>query len=309
MAEIIGHPLYRIHTIDSAMNSLWEFYKKKFPVLFIISLIVSLLTQYISTRINFTELQTITDPQEMLLRMREYVVPLLLITVLNLFFTTVIHYYVIYNPLSPENTPIRCSINSLSYFLPYLVIIILLAFFGSILLVLGLAALIVGAFLAALYILTIYMFILPVMMVEGPNIGNTITRTIRLSHRNFWSNAGWTAVFLVIIIVISVIFSGLILLPFTGSFMKVFSNPEEAAAIPELTSNPAYIILTSVVNAFVFPLLPIFASILYFNGRAREDQAAEEETYNGPDNKVKVEDLYAKPLPEEDPEKNEYRQP
>lgn len=309
MAEITGHPLYRIHTIDSAMNSLWEFYKKKFPVLFIISLIVSLLTQYISTRINFTELQTITDPQEMLLRMREYVVPMLLITVLNLFFTTVIHYYVIYNPLSPENTPIRCSINSLSYFLPYLVIIILLAFFGSILLVLGLAALIVGAFLAALYILTIYMFILPVMMVEGPNIGNTITRTIRLSHRNFWSNAGWTAVFLVIIIVISVIFSGLILLPFTGSFMKVFSNPEEAAAIPELTSNPAYIILTSVVNAFVFPLLPIFASILYFNGRAREDQAAEEETYNGPDNKVKVEDLYAKPLPEEDPEKNEYRQP
>lgn len=307
MTEITGHPLYRIHTIDSAMNSLWEFYKKKFPVMFIISLIVSLISQYISTRINFAELQTITDPQEMLLKMREYVAPMLLISLLNLLFTTVLHYYVIYNPLSPVNTPIRCSISSLRYFIPYLVIIILLAFFGSMLLVLGLAALIVGAFLAALYILTIYMFILPVMMVEGPNIGNTITRTIRLSHRSFWSNAGWTAVFLVIIIVISVIFSGLILLPFTGSFMKVFSNPEEAAAIPELASNPAYIILTSIVNAFVFPLLPIFASILYFNGRAREDQEAEEETNNGHDNKVKVEDLYAKPLPEEDPEKNEYR--
>ncbi|NMC37158.1 MAG: hypothetical protein GYA41_02410 [Bacteroidales bacterium] len=303
MAEITGHPLYRIHTIDSAMNSLWEFYKKKFPVLFIISLIVSLITQYISTRINFAELQTITDPQEMLLRMKDYVVPMLLITALNLLFTTVLHYYVIYNPLSPENTPVRCSINSLRYLIPYLVIIILLAFFGSVLLVLGLAALIVGAFLAALYIITIYMFILPVMMVEGPNIGNTITRTIRLSHRNFWSNAGWTAVFLVIIIVISVIFSGLILLPFTGSFMKVFSSPEEVASIPELASNPAYIILTSVVNAFVFPLLPVFASILYFNSRAREDQAAGEEKYNGHDNKVRVEDLYAKPLPEEDPEK------
>jgi hypothetical protein len=309
MPEITNHPLYRIHTIDSAMNSLWEFYKKKFPVLFIISLIVSLISQYISTRINFAELQTITDPQEMLIRMKEYIAPMLLITVLNLLFTTVLHYYVIYNPLSPENTPIRCSINSLRYFIPYLVIIILLAFFGSMLLVLGLAALIVGAFLAALYILTIYMFILPVMMVEGPHIGNTITRTIRLSHRNFWSNAGWTAVFFVIIIVISVIFSGLILLPFTGSFMKVFSNPEEAATIPELASNPAYIIFTSIVNAVVFPLLPIFASILYFNGRAREDHVAEEEVYNGPDNKVKVEDLYAKPRPEEDHEKNEYRQP
>lgn len=309
MTEINNHPLYRIHTIDSAMNSLWEFYKKKFTVLFIISLIVSLISQYISTRINFAELQTITDPQEMLLKMKEYVAPMLLITVLNLLFTTILHYYVIYNPLSPENTLSRCSVNSLRYFIPYLIIIILLAFFGSMLLVLGLAALIVGAFLAALYILTIYMFILPVMMVEGPYIGNTITRTIRLSHRNFWSNVGWTAVFLVILIIISVVFSGLILLPFTGSFMKVFSNPGEAATIHELASNPVYIILTSIVNAVVFPLLPIFASILYFNGRAREDHAAEEETYTGPDNKVKVEDLYAKPLPEEDTEKNEYRQP
>jgi hypothetical protein len=304
MTDITRHPLYRIHTLDSAMSSLWEFYKKKFPVLFIVSLIVSLLTQYISIRIDFAELQSITDPQELLSRMREYVAPMLLITVLNLLFTTALHYYVIYNPLSQENTSIRCFISSLRYFIPYLITIILLAFFGSILIVLGLAALIVGAFLAALYILTIYMFILPVMMVEGPNIGNTIARTIKLLHRNFWANTGWTSVFLVIILVISVIFSGLVLLPFTGSFMKVFSNPDDAAAISDLASNPGYIILTSMVNGLVFPLLPVFASILYFNGRAREGQTEEEETNRLPDNKVKVEDLYSKPLPEDDPEKN-----
>jgi hypothetical protein len=49
------------------------------------------------------------------------------------------------------------------------------------------------------------------------------------------------------------------------------------------------------------PLLPIYACILYFNGLAREEQ----QFYPGPskdddDRKVRVEDLYAKPLPEDD---------
>jgi hypothetical protein len=46
-------------------------------------------------------------------------------------------------------------------------------------------------------------------------------------------------------------------------------------------------------------LLPIFACILYFNGRAREDQQFSSVTVE----KIRVEDLYAKPLPEENEEK------
>jgi hypothetical protein len=67
------------------------------------------------------------------------------------------------------------------------------------------------------------------------------------------------------------------------------------------TSRPLYIILSAALNGLTMPLLPIFACILYFNGRAREDQ----QLSNGPvendyPGKVRVEDLYAKPLPEED---------
>jgi hypothetical protein len=177
---------------------------------------------------------------------------------------------------------------------------VLLAFFGSAALFLGLVVLIIGALFSALYVLTIYLFILPVMMVEGPNIGNTISRTMALVHRNFWSNLGWTAVMILIVLVVSVVLSGLILLPFTGSFMKVFSDPENANALLDLSANPVYILLSAVVNALVFPLLPIFACIIYFNGCAREDQAVAADNYpeKDEDEKVKVEDLYAKPLPE-----------
>ena len=33
MDQYANHPLYRRHTLDSAINSLWEFYKKNFAAL------------------------------------------------------------------------------------------------------------------------------------------------------------------------------------------------------------------------------------------------------------------------------------
>ena len=56
------------------------------------------------------------------------------------------------------------------------------------------------------------------MMIEDNSIIHTITRTFSLTHRNFWSNIGWVAVFIIIMIVISVILSAIILIPFTGVF-------------------------------------------------------------------------------------------
>jgi len=289
-----NHPLYKKHNIDSAMSSLWNFYKQKFLPLFLISFVMSLILQYLSTLINLAEFQTITDPNEMLAKIKDYILPMLIIAIVSLFFTTILHYYVIYNPLDKENNIFRCILKSLRYFIPYLIIMVLLAFVGSFALFLGLLILIIGIFFSVLYIMTLYLFILPTMMVEGPNIANTIGRTITLAHRKFWTNIGWTAVFV------------LILLPFTGNFMKAFMNPEEAASLINITINPFYIILSALISALTFPLLPIFACILYFNGKAREEQPVITGLVTNNDNgRVKVEDLYAKPYSDDHPEKPE----
>ena len=66
MDQFSNHPLYRQHNIDSAMNSLWEFYKKKFLSLFLMSLVMSLVIQYASSMVNLKELSSITDPMLML---------------------------------------------------------------------------------------------------------------------------------------------------------------------------------------------------------------------------------------------------
>jgi hypothetical protein len=302
MEAINNHPLYKAHTIDSAMNSLWEFYTKKFITLFLVSFVMGLIAQYLSSmiRIDIGDYQTFNIDQ-MMLKLREYIWPMLIVSVISLFFTTILHSYVIFNPLDRENNIFRCIVKSFRYFIPYLMMIIMLAFVGSFALFLGLLVVVIGAIFAGIYIMTLYLFILPIMMVEGPNIANTISRTIKLGHRNFWSNVGWTAVFVIIILVITMILSGLILLPFTGSFFSAVKNPEEATAVMDLASKPLYIILSAFLNGLTLPLLPIFACILYFNGRAREDQQFYNELKEDENNgKIRVEDLYAKPLPEND---------
>lgn len=272
MNEISSHPLYRRHNIDSAMNSLWEFYKNRFLSLFLISLAMSLVMQYASTFLNFKELQSMTDPMLILEKMKGYLVPILIISLVNLLFTTILQHYIIYNPVDSENNIFVSVMRSLKYFIPYLIIMVLLVFAGSIAVVLGLLALIIGVFFSILYIMTLYLFVLPVMMVEGANIGNTISRTLTLAHRNFWSNIGWVAVFLIIVIITSVILSSIILLPFAGSFVKSIFNPKDVANIVDVTTKPLFIILSAAVNALILPVMPIFACILYFNGKAGEEQ-------------------------------------
>ena len=307
MDQINNHPLYKVHTIDSAMDSLWNFYKQKFLSLFLASFVMGLVLQYISALVNINEIQSITTIDEMMLKVREYLLPMLIISVVSLLFTTILHYYIIFNPLDAEVNIFRSAMQSLRYFVLYLIIMVFLALAASFALFLGLLLVVIGILFAVIYVLMIYLFILPVMMVEGPSIANTISRTITLAHRNFWSNIGWTAVFAVIVLVVSAVFSGLILLPFTGKFFQAFTNPEEASSLVEITTKPLYIILSALLNAITLPLLPIFACILYFNGRAREEKKSEWAIRKDdePEETVKVEDLYSKPLSDGDTDKHE----
>lgn len=304
MDQFSSHPLYRKHTLDTVMSSFWEFYKKKFLVLFLSSFVISLAVSYFSSFLNVSDLQSTTDPSAIISKVKEFIWPIIYISLISLVFTVILHYYIIYNPVDNNVNIFNSVYKSLKYLIPFLIIMILLAFFGSVAIILGVFILIIGTFFAALYVMTIYLFVLPVLMVEGPNIGNAISRTLILSHRNFWSNIGWVAIFLVILIVISFITSAIVLMPFSGSFLKVFTNPEEVTNLLNFTSNPIYIILSALLSALYFPLMPILGVILYFNGKAREEEVPVTVTSTEPD-RVKVEDLYAKPYSDDHPENPE----
>lgn len=301
MDQFSNHPLYGRHNIESVMSSLWMFYKKKFIVLFIISFLVSLLMQYLSLTFRFNELQTITDPLEMIEKFKGLMWPMIGILLINLFFTTVLHYYVIYNPVDSSTTILNSFYRSLKYIIPYIILIVLFVFLASAAMIIGLLALIVGVFFTMLYVFTLGLFLLPILMVEGPIIGHAISRSFTLTHRNFWSNLGWVAVFILLILIMTVILSSIVMLPFTGKFLKILTNPEETVNALDFMSNPIYLTLLSLVKALTFPLMPIFAAILYFNGKAGEENNSVTPSGNE-DQKVRVEDLYSKPREDNQPE-------
>jgi hypothetical protein len=255
--------------------------------------------------VNLKDLQPSTDMIVMLEEIKGIIGPILIISLINLIFTTVLQYYIIHNPIDSNKTIFVSALNAMKFIVPYIIIIVLLAFTGSIAIILGAFLLIIGAFFAGLYIMTLYLFILPVMMAEETNIGDTIARTFSLVHRNLWANIGWVAVFIIIIIVISVLLSGIILLPFSGSFLKTIFNPEEASALLYMTTNPVFIVLSALSSALTLPLMPIFASILYFNGKASEEERNSFNSVNPEDDRIRVEDLYSKPYSDDHPDKPE----
>jgi hypothetical protein len=307
MLQVKEHPLYKKHDIDSAMNCFWSFYKQRFPALFLISFVMSLVIQYGGSLIDTKDLQEIAtsksiDPLALLEKMKHLIVPFLILSVVSLFFSNILHYYILMKPLDTSNNIFVSIPNSLKYFIPYLIIIVILAFFGSFVIAAGFIVFVVGVIFSLLYLMMISLFILPVMMTEGNNIGNTIMRTARLSHRNFWKNIGWTAVFLILFIVFTLVISAIVMVPFTGTFLKTIADSAEVKPMLDITSNPLYIILSAAGNAIILPFLPIFGFLLYFNQRAREE-LVKEPSYGDENYKIKVEDLYAKPARDEDRER------
>jgi hypothetical protein len=256
--------------------------------------------QYFTLTFNFSELQTITDPELMVEKLMGMFWPIVIMSLVNLLFTTILNHYVIYRPVDENNSVLVSCYKSLKYFIPYLIIMVLFIFFASVAIVVGLLALIVGVFFTMLYVLTIYMFILPMLLAEGANIGSVISRSFRFAHKDFWTNMGWVAVFLIIILVISVISSAIIMIPFTGKFLNILSNPEDVTAAFDFMTNPVYLGLSALVSALYMPVMPIFATILYFNGRAKEDGVEVKRFSDNSDTtpRVTVEDLYAKPRDE-----------
>lgn len=286
-----SHPLAGASDLDSAMTKLWDFYKQYFVGLYIISFILSLISAVFSASLDLAAIQSTTDPEELLAMMKDMVLPYSLIVFVSLIFGVFIHAWILERPLGRENVVADTLRKSLQAIIPFLIVVIIIGIAGSLVTAVGLVLLVLPGLFAALYILTIAIFALPVTLVESSNAATIISRSFNLAHRNLWPNMGWFIVVLLIIIIISLVLSSLIMLPFTGSLLKSLTDPEEAGALLEMVKNPVYIVISSLTTALITPVLPILSFILYFRNSIGQPvaEAAKED-----DDRVRVEDLYPK---------------
>ena len=281
MQEYSEHQLNKRYNIDNLFTSIWEFYKRWFPSLFTISFVLSLVTAYYSSRIDLSAFQNTTDPYVILESLKSMIVPYLVLILISLVANMLIQYWIIRKPVDPDGNILSYSGTVLiRYFLPLLVVFIILGVFSFFAMILGLVVFIIGIFFAMVYVILFFVLASPVIMVENCGIGNTITRTFTLVHKRFWPNMGWMTVFLLIILVVSLVLGAIIMIPFSGGFIRTIINPEAAFEILEFTKKPSFIILTALTNAVTMPLMPIFGLALYFNGRSYESGAADTDYSN-----------------------------
>lgn len=288
-----NHPLTGAVDLDSAFNKLWYFYKKYFTGLYIISVAGSLLSSMFISGLDLASLQTTTDPAEMLEMMKGFAGPYTLTLLVALVLSVLLHVWVLERPAGEANFSSALLKKSLIALVPYLVAMIIFGVMAMMLVSIGIVLLVLPGLFAIFYMATVGVFVMPVILTETRSPLEALTRSFKLAHKNLWPNIGWVIVVILILIVASLILGALVMLPFTGSFIKSIANPEEASAMFDMARNPVYIGLSALTSGLVTPVMPILAFLLYF--RNRGDELAVEVTTND-DNTVKVEDLYP-PMP------------
>lgn len=288
-----SHPLAGAADLDSAMNMLWSFYKKYFIGLYIISVVLALVSSLITSGLDLAAMQGTSDPQEMLELMKGMAGPYALLMLVSLIFGVLLHAWVLEKPMGEHDFMHNFLKKFLLAMIPYAVVMIIFTVIAVVLTTVGLLLLVLPAFFAIFYIATVMIFALPLTLIESLNPATVVTRSFRLAHSHLWPNMGWVVVAFLIIIVAALALGAITMLPFTGSFIRSMTNPEEVSAMLEMSRNPLYIGLSALVTSLVTPVLPILAFILYFRNRGDEVLA---EITTDVEPSVKVEDLYP-PMP------------
>ena len=274
MDSYTEHTLYRKHTLDSAMSGLWEFYKSHFAPLFLISFIFSVAVTIFSLNIDYSGLieASMTEDMEAIRKMMsdmvKMAIPVVAVTIYAIVFLSL---YVLESNSGGAVNYLRVLKGSFKYMLTYTIMFILFIPVIGVALAAGILALLIGVIFSVIWLTALFAFFAPLLMTEGNDISNAIVRSFKLMHRHFGSNIGWTAVFIVIMLLVSLVVSGLALIPFAGTLLQTMANPGEVTHLMEMIKNPIYVLFSSALNALILPLFPIFSFILYFNARAWED--------------------------------------
>jgi hypothetical protein len=292
MRNYSNHPLAGARDLDSAINLFWNFYRKNFVVIFIISLANALVSTTITSNIDVSKLQSVTELDAILAIYKSMAGPILMLALVSVIFSVFLTVYVIDKPVDETFSLTEYLKKSITIILPYLVALIFLALPGVMLVSLGMFAFVLPGIFAAFYVFTIGLFLLPVLIVERINPSNALMRSLSLTHRKFWINIGWVTIIMVLLLIFSFVITALIKVPFTGTFIKSIQDPGTGV---ELAKNPLFIGLTSIADALIAPVYPILAAILYFSNA---QESYPEQVKSVDENRVRVEDLYPK-MPEE----------
>ena len=281
MENYQNHPLYQPMDFESLFSQTFQIYKKHFGWLFLYSFLGIILISMLFFATDLQETFTydlINNPGQVggLLGKLFFILLVLFIgySLLYLF----IHYFVIYQYVEPDKGHLTLFGEAIRRFaLPYLLIVIIVSIILTLSMIIGFVLLIVGMFAALLYFGTIFLPVTPILIVEKNDPMSTISRCFKLGHLDFWPTLGALLVIYILMSVASMILSSIAIAPFAIDFLKLL-NPNTIVEMMENGESilsfitPTFVLVTSIVNAITFPILPIFSVLVYFKLKYKEDQ-------------------------------------
>lgn len=283
MEDYRKNPYFRKMDIDVLFQSAWELYKKHFGWFFFYSFVVVVLMQYASSSFlepYFENIQNLSTDPGLATEIIKQAMWLLLITIVAYTFLYMFFTYIILHP-EVETASQQMSLLGEAvkkHYLPLLGATLLASAMIMLGTMLGVFVLIIGAFLAALYLGSVLFIIIPLTIVENTRPTESVSRCFKLVHRDLWKTIGWVFIFFVMFFVVSMVISILTMIPFAGNVFEMIKNPAASleAGGGNILGNPLQFLLTSAGNALLMPFMPIFSTLIYLNLKHGEIPGTEE---------------------------------
>lgn len=269
------HSFYQRSDVEGIITRTFTTYKKLFLPLFLYSFIGLLLIQGFLYFTGFSEYFQNLAPEQVqnpafMAGVFKKVLWVVLISfvayaLLNVLLLTYIERYGRNQSLSVQTVVSEGMKNYFLHFLFFLFLATIIITVGS---MIGIFALIIGAFVVALYLGTVFLSGGGILVAEKTNAFETIGRAFQLTHKNFWVALGAVVLLMLIMILISLILSAIMMIPFAIIFFQSVTSGD--MSFTEIFQPSSYglgagmILINSLTGAITYPLTAIFSMVLYY---------------------------------------------
>ncbi|MFC2136895.1 hypothetical protein ACFLTE_01845 [Bacteroidota bacterium] len=280
MENINQHSLYKKYDSDTVISETFRFYKKHFKILFLVSFIVSFLIQIPFYQLgiynqNYLINETFQMPD------KEIIMTLMLMSLFMLIIYTIAYLFIciyVYKQ-EQENSSFISLLGSTikDYYLKFIgagIIVMFILMIGGLA---GVVVFVVGILVTFFYFMTVLSPVAPILIIENKDVFQTIGRSFKLTHKDFWGALGAILLLILLYIVISIVISIFTVIPFAFDVIKEIMN---GTNFIEILKNGSFInskmtviglIFNIVFSALTFPIFPVFSVILYFKLKYAED--------------------------------------
>ncbi|MEA3317229.1 MAG: hypothetical protein U9R54_04670 [Bacteroidota bacterium] len=281
MLEYKQHSLFRKIDVDGVLSASYKLYIKNFKMLFAYSFIALLFVQAISYYLGFNEVFQNIKPENVSAELNGLggkitllaIVTLSVYAILNAFFINILYKNDIDSNITHK---VLLSETLQKYFLHMVFFLVVATLMFVVGMIAGVIVFVIGMLVAALYLGTVLIPGGAILVIEEKNAFETIKRSFQLAHKDFWQALGAFVLYVIIMILLSLVITAIISIPFVIMFFTNMSDTTsfwESLNIQNFEIGSWMIVVNALIGAVTYPITAIFSLVMYFKLKYKEEES------------------------------------